>query len=159
MFVSSWQYCLSGQDGWKSRNIFRKINWRWTCSQIFRKFSHWENLNLNDVKYRICSSLELEYRLLSNNIYTRKGSQTNIYLRNVNNRSTKKKCENYLKLIIKTLERLSTFFSVNFGHNSVPFLMFCCWVWTTKCLLGPTLSIYKCWKNILLQLLTDLQKS
>ena len=63
LFVSSLQYCLPGQDGWKSRNFFRKINWRWTCSQIFRKFSHWENLNLNDVKYRICLSLEFEYRL------------------------------------------------------------------------------------------------
>ena len=35
----------------------------------------------------------------------------------VNNRNTKEKCENYLKLIIKTSERLFTFLIVDFGHN------------------------------------------
>ena len=44
-FVPSLQYCQFGQDGWKSRPFFMKISWRWTCSQIFRKFSYWEDLS------------------------------------------------------------------------------------------------------------------
>ena len=32
--------------GWKSRTFSVKISWRWTRNQIFRKFSHWENLRL-----------------------------------------------------------------------------------------------------------------
>ena len=45
LFVPSLQYCQFGQDGWKSRTFFMKISWRWTCSQIFRKFSYWEDLS------------------------------------------------------------------------------------------------------------------
>ena len=44
--VPSLKYFQFGQDGWKTRTFFMKISWRWTCSQIFRKFSHWENLRL-----------------------------------------------------------------------------------------------------------------
>ena len=33
-----------GQDGWKA--FFMKISWIWTCSQIFRKSSYWENMLL-----------------------------------------------------------------------------------------------------------------
>ena len=43
-FVPSLQFCQFGQDGWKSRSFFMKISWKWTCSQIFRKFSYCENL-------------------------------------------------------------------------------------------------------------------
>ena len=46
LFVPSLQYCQFGQDGWKSRTFFMKISWRWTCSQIFRKFRRLENLRL-----------------------------------------------------------------------------------------------------------------
>ena len=43
-FVPSLQYCQFGQDGWKRRTFFMETSWRWTCSQIFRKFSYCENL-------------------------------------------------------------------------------------------------------------------
>ena len=59
----------------------------------------------------------------------------------------------------KTPEGLSTLLIVNFGHNSLFFLLSCRWIWTCKCLLCPTLSIYKRWHNILRQLFTDVQKS
>ena len=42
---------------------------------------------------------------------------------------------------IKTPERLSTLLIVNFGHTSLFFPVSCCWLWTCKCLLGPTLFI------------------
>ena len=45
-FVFNWQYCQFGKDDWKNRNCFMKISWIWTWSQIFRKFSFWENLLL-----------------------------------------------------------------------------------------------------------------
>ena len=35
--------------------------------------------------------------------------------------------------------------------------MSCCWIWTSKCLLRPNLSIYKRWNKIMPQLLTDVQ--
>ena len=124
------------------------ISWRWTFSQIFRRFRHIENLRLFFV---MLNTVLLIFRLwlstLSSDIYTRKSSPTNIYLFKVNNRNTEKKCENYSKLTIKTPERLSTLLIVNFGHNSLLFLVSRCWLWTSKCLLGPTLSIYKHWSN------------
>ena len=126
---------------------------------------------------------------MSNNIYTKKSSPTNIYLLKVNNRNTEKKCKICLKFTIKTPERLSTLFIVipyfycpslllflifivntlfiatlfivllYFRHISLLFLVFCSWLCTSKCFLGPNLSIYKRWNNILLQLLTGAQKS
>ena len=47
---------------------------------------------------------------------------------------------------------------VNLGPNSLLFLVSCCWLWTKKCFLGPTLTIYKHWNNILLHLLTEEKK-
>ena len=55
---------------------------------------------------------------LGNNIYTKKNPPTNIYLFIVSNRNTKKRCEICSKLTIKTPERCSTVFIVNF----TPFL-------------------------------------
>ena len=98
-------------------------------------------------------------KTLSNNIYTRKSSPTNIHLFKVNNKNTEGRCENYSKLTLKTPEWLSSLLIVNFGHNSLLFLVSYYWFWTSKCLLNPTLSIYKHWNNILLQLLTDVEKS
>ena len=89
----------------------------------------------------------------------RKTTPIIIYLFKVNNKRTKKECEISSKLTIKTQERLSIIFIVNFGHNSHFFQCFCCWLWTRECLLGPTQSVYKRWNNMLLQLLTDVQKS
>ena len=119
-----------------------KISWRWTCSQIFRKFRR-----LESAKYSICSSLDFENRLWEI-IFTQERAQrqTFTYLKSTIE-TLKKKCENYSKLTIKTPERLSTLLIVNFGHNSLLFLVSCCWLWTSKCLLGPTLSIYKRWNN------------
>ena len=42
---------------------------------------------------------------------------------------------------MKTPERLSTLLIVNFGHNSLFFVVSCCWLWTRKCFLGPILCI------------------
>ena len=133
-----------------------KISWRWTCCQIFRKFRHLKHLRLF---WMMLNTVFAHLLTLRNDIYTRKSSLTNIYLFKVNNRSTKEKCENYSKLTIKTSEQHFTLLIVDFGHNSLLFLVYCSWLSTSKCLLGPTLSIYKHWNNILLQLLTDVQKS
>ena len=43
-FVPNLQDFQFGQDGWKT--FFMKISWIWTCVQIFRKFSYWENMLL-----------------------------------------------------------------------------------------------------------------
>ena len=60
-------------------------------------------------------------------------------------------------MTIKTPERLCTVFVFNFGHISHLFLVFLPLPWTSKCLLGLTLSIYKRWNNILLKLLTEIK--
>ena len=64
---------------------------------------------------------------LSNNIYTRKSSPTNIYPFKVNNRNIEEKCKNYSKLTVKTQKRLSALLIVNFGHNLLLFLVSCCY--------------------------------
>ena len=64
-FVPSLHFCQFRQDGRKSRTFFMKISWIWTCSQIFRKFCYWKNLQKKAPVY---------LKTLSNNIYTRKGS-------------------------------------------------------------------------------------
>ena len=84
MFVS-----LSKMAG-KTDPFSGKINWKWTSSQISRKFSYWENLlllwmMLNKASGHLCN--------LCNNIYTREKSPTNIYLFIVNNSNTRKNCE------------------------------------------------------------------
>ena len=61
---------------------------------------------------------------LSNNIYTRKNSQTKIYLIIANKSNTKKRCEICSKLTIKTPERRCTVFIVNFEHISHLFAVF-----------------------------------
>ena len=122
-FVLNLQYLQFGQDGWRSKTFFMKICLRWTCSQIFRKFSYWETLF-----WMMLNTAYAHLKTLSNNIYTRKSSSTDIYLFKVSNRNTEKNCEICLKLIVKTPERLSTFFIVNFGHISPLFLLFCCWL-------------------------------
>ena len=66
----------------------------------------------------------------------------------VNNKNTRKRCEIRSRLTIKTLERhqwrRSEFFIFNFEHISHLLLVFSCWLWTVKCLLG-------CWKFYLMQ--------
>ena len=95
---------------------------------------------MNDVKYSICSSLDFEYRLWVI-IFTqeRASRQTFAYLKSTI--ETFEKSEDYLNLTIKTPERLSTLSIVNFVHNLLFFVVPCCWLWTSKCLLGPTLFI------------------
>ena len=121
---------------------------------MFRKFA----AILNDAKYSIWSSLDFEYRLWVI-IFTleRASRQAFTYLKPTT--ETLKISENYSKLTIKTPEPLSTLLIVNFGHNSLFLLVSCGWIWTTKYLLGPTLSIYKRWNNMMPQLVTDVQKS
>ena len=131
-----------------------KISWGWTCTQIFRKYLDVQKICviLNDVKYSICSSLDLENRLWEI-IFTQERAPREAFT--------------YLKSTIETLKKRkifnvnnkntrTTFYSFNFEHNSLFFLVSL--IWTGKCLLRPTLSIYKCWNNILPQLLTDVQK-
>ena len=69
-----------------------------------------------------------------------------IYLFKVSSRSTRKRCEICSKLAIKTLERhhwrCTCVFIVNFEHISPPFLVCCCWFWTSKCLLVSEIIHY-----------------
>ena len=61
---------------------------------------------------------------LGNNIYTRKSSQTNIYLSKGNYRNTEKKSgNNESSKLIKTQERLSAVIICNFGHVALDFLV------------------------------------
>ena len=61
---------------------------------------------------------------LSNDIYTSKNFPTNIYLFRVNNSNTRKRCEICSKLTIKSPQRRSTVFIVNFEHVSHLFTPF-----------------------------------
>ena len=61
---------------------------------------------------------------LGNYIYTGKNSSTNIYLFIVNNSNTRKRCEICLKLTIKSVQRRSTVFIVNFEQISYLFTPF-----------------------------------
>ena len=63
------------------------------------------------------------------------------------------KSEMCLKLTIKAPGQPSTLFIVNFEHFHSFFFCVLLLTWS------PTLSIYKRWIKILLQLLTDVQKS
>ena len=64
----------------------------------------------------------------------------NIYLFKVNNRSTRKRFEIYLKLTIKTPERrhdvVPVFLSLTLNIFHTSFYCFYHWLWTSKCLLG-----------------------
>ena len=102
---------------------------------------------MNDVKYSICSSLDFEYRLWVI-IFTQERAprQTFTYLK-----STIETLKKSVKIIqSNNRDTRTTFYSFicyKFGHNLLLFLVSCCWVWTSKCFLGPTLSIYKRWNN------------
>ena len=61
---------------------------------------------------------------LGNDIYTGKNSSTNIYLFTVNNSNTRKRCEICSKLTIKSPQRRSTVFIVNFEQISYLFTPF-----------------------------------
>ena len=43
-FLTNLQRFQYGQDDWET--FLLKISWVWTCSQIFRKISYWENMLL-----------------------------------------------------------------------------------------------------------------
>ena len=88
---------------------------------MMRKFSYSENLVLFCMMLNKTSA---HLQTLSNNIYSRKSFPADIYLFKVNKRNTKKRCEICSALTIKTPERLSTVFIVNFGHISHLFLVF-----------------------------------
>ena len=88
---------------------------------MFRKFA----AILYDVKYSICSSLDFEYRL-SVIIFTQKRDPRQAFTYIKSTIETLKKGENYSKLTIKTPERLSNLFIVNFGHKSLFLLVSCC---------------------------------
>ena len=62
--------------------------------------------------------------ILGNDIYTGRNSSKNIYLFIVNNCNTRKGCEICSKLTIKSPERRSTVFIVNFEHISYLFTPF-----------------------------------
>ena len=62
--------------------------------------------------------------ILGNDIYTGRNSSKNIYLFIVNNSNTRKGCEICSKLTIKSPERRSTVFIVNFEHISYLFTPF-----------------------------------
>ena len=133
------------------------LTYREIPPNIFYLRLSYENKRKSMVKYNICSSLDLENRLWVI-IFTqeRVPRQAFTYLKSTI--ETLKKWKLF-KVNNKTPERLSTLLIVNFGHNSLFFLVPCRWIWTNKCLLRLTLSIYKRWNNILPQLFTDVQKS
>ena len=62
--------------------------------------------------------------ILGNDIYTGRNSSKNIYLFIVNSSNTRKGCEICSKLTIKSPERRSTVFIVNFEHISYLFTPF-----------------------------------
>ena len=64
--------------------------------------------------------------ILGNDIYRGKNSSTNIYLFIMNNSNTRKRCEICSKLTIKSPQRRSTVFIVNFEHISYLFTPFTC---------------------------------
>ena len=61
---------------------------------------------------------------LGNDIYTGKNSSINIYLFVVNNGNTRKRCKICSKSTIKSPQRRSTVFIVNFEHISYIFTPF-----------------------------------
>ena len=61
---------------------------------------------------------------LGNDIYAGKNSSTNNYLFIDNNSNTRKTCEICLKLTIKSLQRRSAVFIVNFERISYLFTLF-----------------------------------
>ena len=105
----------------KTESFSGKISWIWTCGQISRKFSYWENLLQF---WMMLNKASAHLYTLGNNIYARKNFLTNIYLFIVNNSNSRKRCEICSKLTIKTSERRSTVFIVNFEHISHLFLVF-----------------------------------
>ena len=141
----------------KAEFFSEKRSWIWTCSEISRKF------RLLRKSATILNEASSYLYTLGNDIYTGKNSSTNIYLFRVNNSNTRKRREICSKLAIMSLQRRSTVFIVNFEYIYTflhLFLVFLyCWLWTIKCLLGPILSIYKCWNYLLPQVLTDVHKS
>ena len=96
----------------KIESFLGKISWIWTCSQVSRKFSYWENLLLFWIMLYEASA---HLYTLGNN--TRKNSPTNIYLFIVNNRNTRKRWEVCSKLTIMAPHQndilLSLFLTLN----------------------------------------------
>ena len=140
----------------KAEFFSEKRSWIWTCSEISRKF------RLLRKSATILNEASFYLYTLGNNIYTGKVSSTNIYLFRVNNSNTRKRREICSKLAIVSLQRRSTVFIVNSEYISylfTPFSSFYYRLWAIKCLLSPTLLIYKRWNYLLLQVVTDLQKS
>ena len=74
----------------KTESFSGNISWIWTCNQISRKFSYWENLLLFRMMLNKASA---HLYTLGNNVYTRKNSPTNIYLLIVNSSNTTKRCK------------------------------------------------------------------
>ena len=80
-----------------------------------------------------------------------------IYLLKISNRNTRTRSEISSKLAIRIrMMPGSLLLTLNIFHTF--FQCFYCLLWTSKCLLGRTVSVYKCGNNILLQLPTDVQK-
>ena len=86
---------------------------------------------------------------MGNNIYTRKSSeQRRIFTHSKPTLETLKKCEICSKLTIKTPDRFSTVFIVDFGHILYLFLVFKLLTINKSVFVE---SIYKRWNNKLLQ--------
>ena len=75
-----------------------------------------------------------------------------MYLFKVNTRSTRKRCETYSKLTTKTpvndVVLVFLLLTLNMFYTFPEY--FCCWLWTTKCLLGNLLILaqsYQWWKH------------
>ena len=148
--VANLQYYQFQQDGWNNRIFFQE---KWFEYEFVLKYlenlGYWENLILF---WMMLNKVSAYLYTLVNDIYTEKSSSTNIYLFIVNNINTRKRCEICSKLTIKSPQRRSTVFIVNLEHISyiyhtyhISFWWFHCWLWTSKCFLGPTTSIYKRW--------------
>ena len=80
----------SSTIAWKTESFSGKISWRWTWSQISRKFNYGENLLLF---WMMWNKAFAYLYTLGNNIYTRKNSGINIYMFMVNNSNTRRRCE------------------------------------------------------------------
>ena len=105
----------------KMESFSGKIIWIWTCNQIPRKVSYWENL----LQFRMMlNKTSAHLYTLDINIYAIKNSLTNNHLFIVNNSFTRKRCEICLKSTIKTPEWRFTVFVVYFEHISYLFRVF-----------------------------------
>ena len=98
-----------------------KISWRWTCSQIFRKFSYCENLWLFWMQHLLI------FRLWAIMFTQERAPRQTFTYSNSTTEALKIKCEICSMLAIKTSGQRCTLFIVNLEHISLLFILFSCW--------------------------------